>query len=78
MDAAVIGFAVALVFLCAVFAGAVSSFSVKAGQILSSLQQSSRSHSGDRSQAQVRQSSLAVEVGLTVVLLIGAGLMLKS
>lgn len=78
VDAAVIGFAVGLVFLCAVFAGAISSFSVKGGQVLSSLQQSSRSHSADRSQAKVRQSLLAVEVGLTVVLLIGAGLMLKS
>jgi predicted permease len=78
VDSTVIGFAVGLVFLCAVFAGAVSSFSVKAGQILSSLHQSSRSHSGGRSQAKVRQSLLAVEVGLTVVLLIGAGLMLKS
>ena len=78
IDATIVGFAVALVFLCAVFAGAVSSFSVKGGQILSSLQQSSRSHSGDRSQTKVRQSLLAIEVGLTVVLLIGAGLMLKS
>lgn len=78
MDAAVIGFSVGLVFLCAVFAGAISSFSLKGSEVLSSLQQSSRSHSADRSQAKVRQSLLAAEVGLTVVLLIGAGLMLKS
>jgi predicted permease len=78
IDATVVGFAGGLVYLCAVFAGAISSFSVKGGQVLSSLQQSSRSHSADRSQAKVRQSLLAVEVGLTVVLLIGAGLMLKS
>jgi putative ABC transport system permease protein len=78
IDATVVGFAVGLVFLCAVFAGSMSSFSVKGSHVLSSLQQSSRPHSADRSQAKVRQSLLAVEVGLTVVLLIGAGLMLKS
>ena len=78
IDAVVVGFALGLVFLCAIFAGAVSSFSVKGSAVLSSLQQSSRSHSGDRSQTKVRQTLLAAEVGLTVVLLIGAGLMLKS
>jgi len=78
IDASVVAFAVGLTFLCALFAGFMSSLSIKGNQILSSLQESSRSHSAGHSQVQVRKWLLALEVGLTVVLLIGAGLLLKS
>jgi predicted permease len=78
IDAPVVAFAVGLTFLCALFAGFMSSLSIKGNQILSSLQESSRSHSAGHSQVQVRKWLLALEVGLTVVLLIGAGLLLKS
>jgi len=78
IDAPVVAFAVGLTFLCALFAGFMSSLSIKGNQILSSLQESSRSHSAGPSQVQVRKWLLALEVGLTVVLLIGAGLLLKS
>jgi predicted permease len=78
IDAPVVAFAVGLTFLCALFAGFMSSLSSKGNQILSSLQESSRSHSAGHSQVQVRKWLLALEVGLTVVLLIGAGLLLKS
>ena len=46
--------------------------------MLTALQESSRSHSGGRGRARLRQMLLALEVGLTVVLLIGAGLLLRS
>jgi predicted permease len=78
IDATVVAFAVALIFLCALFAGFMSSLSIKDNRALAALQESSRSHSAGQSQVRVRQWLLALEVGLTVILLIGAGLMLKS
>ena len=78
MDAAVVAFAVGLIFLCALFAGFLSSLSLKENQILSSLRESSRSHTGGHSHVKVRKWLLSLEVGLTVVLLIAAGLLLKS
>ena len=47
-------------------------------QVLTVLQESSRAHSGGTSRAGLRRFLLALEVGLTVVLLVGAGLLLKS
>ena len=78
IDPVVVVFAIALVLLYILFAGAVSSLSLKGGQILPSLQESSRSHSAGQSQVRMRKWLLVLEVGLTVVLLIGAGLMAKS
>ncbi len=67
-----------LVILCATFAGLISSLSGKGDQVLSSLQESSRSHSAGHARTRLREVLLSAEVGLTVVLLIGAGLLLKS
>lgn len=78
IDATVVAFVVGLTLLCALFAGIISSFSIKGTQILSSLQESSRSHSAGLAQVRMRKLLLSLEVALTVVLLIGAGLMLKS
>jgi predicted permease len=52
--------------------------SVRGSQILSALQESPRSQSAGRARVGLRKSILAAEVGLTVVLLIGAGLLVKS
>src|SRR5207237_689043 len=46
--------------------------------VLSALQESSRSHSAGLERVRLRKGLLAMEVGLTVMLLIGAGLLLKS
>jgi predicted permease len=78
IDWVVGGFALALVVLCAVFAGLISAFSAKSEQVLGDLQESSRSYSAGQSRARLRKSLLVLEVGLTVVLLVGAGLLLKS
>ncbi len=78
MDGLVVAFVAGLVFLCALFSGLTSSFSIESGQVLSSLQESSRSHSAGHTRVRLRKGLLALEVGLTVVLLIGAGLLLKS
>jgi putative ABC transport system permease protein len=77
-DSMVALFAVSAIFLCAVFSGLMSALTADGKQVLVSLQESSRSHSAGRSHADLRRVLLALEVGLTVVLLVGAGLLLKS
>jgi predicted permease len=78
IDGWVVGFAAGLVLLCAVFTGMTSALSTKGEQILPSLQEASRSHSAGQARVRLRKWLLSLEVGLTVVLLIGAGLLLKS
>lgn len=78
MDGMAIAFALGLVVLCTVFAGFASSLAIKSEPILDSLRDSSRSYSEGRERIQLRKWLLSVEVGLTVVLLVGAGLLLKS
>ncbi|HVT98046.1 MAG TPA: ADOP family duplicated permease, partial [Acidobacteriaceae bacterium] len=77
-DAVVAAFTVAVVALCALFSGLISAVSSGRNNVLTGLQESSRSHSGGRSRAILRRVLLTVEVGLTIVLLVGAGLLLKS
>ena len=78
MDGVVLAFSAGLVLLSGLFAGLISAFSSRDDQVLSALQESSRSYGGGRARAKVRRVLLTIEVGLTVVLLIGAGLLLKS
>jgi len=78
MDGVVALFAGGLIVLCALFSGLISSVSAKAGQVHDALRESSRSHSAGVSGVRLRATLLSLEVGLTVVLLIGAGLLLKS
>ncbi len=78
MDRMVVAFVVLLIFACALFAGVASSIAVKGEQVLLALQESSRSHSAGETPVRLRKWLLGLEVGLTVVLLVGAGLLLKS
>lgn len=78
MDSGVIAFAALLVFICAIFAGTVSSVSIRGDRVLSALQESSRSSTAGQGRVRLRKSLLVAEVALTVVLLVGAGLLLKS
>ena len=77
-DATVAVFTIALVALCAFLSGLISTFSTKDKTILAALHESSRALGGDRAKTRLRRILLSVEVGLTVVLLIGAGLLVKS
>src|SRR5437762_4812488 len=74
----VVLFVIGLIFLCALLAGITSSVSINSAQVLSALQESSRSHSAGLERVRLRKWLLSLEVGLTVMLLIGAGLLLKS
>lgn len=78
MDWVAGAFTLGLVALCALFAGLISSFTTRGADVLPSLQESSRSNSAGSGRARLRAVLLSLEVGLTVVLLVGAGLLLKS
>jgi predicted permease len=78
MDWVVIAFALAAILGCGLLAGLIPALTSRDTQVLTALQESGRSHSGGRGRARLRQTLLALEVGLTVVLLIGAGLLLRS
>jgi len=78
MDGMVAGFVVGLIFLCSLLAGITSSAKINGDQVLSALQESSRSHSAGLERVRLRKWLLSLEVGFTVMLLIGSGLLLKS
>ena len=78
VDGVVLGFACGLVFLAALLAGLLPAISSTGKAALAALQASSRTTSGNVSRAALRQAMLTVEIAVTVVLLIGAGLLLKS
>jgi len=73
-----IGFAILAVIATALFAGLISALSSRLKNVLSGLQDSARTLSSSRGRAGVRRTLLVLEVSLTVVLLVGAGLLLKS
>jgi putative ABC transport system permease protein len=78
IDGVVAAFTVGVIVLCAVFSGLIAAFSSSEKRVLSALHEGSRSVAGAGPRATVRKALLTLEVGLTVILLIGAGLLLKS
>ena len=78
IDGVVAAFTVGVIVLCALFSGLIAAFSSSDKRILGALHEASRSVSGGSAQATLRKVLLTLEVGLTVILLIGAGLLLKS
>jgi predicted permease len=78
IDGPVVAFALAAVALCALVSGLISAFGWGHSRILAALQESSRAQSGGRAKTTLRRTLLVLQVGLTVVLLVGAGLLLKS
>ena len=77
-DGVVAAFTVAVIVLCALFSGLIAAFSTSDRRILGALHETSRSVSGGGARPTLRKVLLTLEVGLTVILLIGAGLLLKS
>jgi putative ABC transport system permease protein len=78
MDGVVAAFTVGVVVLCALFSGVISAMSSGGKHTLNALQEGSRGNSGGTSRANLRKGLLVLEVSFTVVLLVGAGLLLKS
>ena len=77
-SAAVIAFTFGLALLTGALVGLVPAFAASRPEVQSSLKDSSRSAIGGRSQRRLRAALVVVEVGLAVVLTIGAGLLLRS
>ena len=78
VDAWVLAFTLALVAAAALLAGLVPAISSTGKGLLSGLRDSSRTMGGSASRARLRKTMLTVEIALTVVLLISAGLLFKS
>ena len=77
-DATVLGFACMLVFAAALLAGLLPGISSTGKGAIAALQASSRSGAGSQSRTAMRKTLLTVEIAMTVVLLVAAGLLLKS
>jgi putative ABC transport system permease protein len=78
MDWVAVAFTVGVTLFSAVLAGLIPALTTSGKGALGALQESSRSHTGGQSRTRLRKLLLSLEVALTVVLLIGAGLLLKS
>ena len=78
MDAVSVLFGLGVMAASGVLAGLIPAVTLLRSPLLEPLQESSRSNSAGQGRARLRKILLAAEVGLTVVLLIGAGLLLKS
>jgi predicted permease len=77
-DGAVVAFACALFISAALIAGLMASLSSTGRQIVAALQASSRSTAGSKGRTALRKTLLTVEIATTVVLLVAAGLLVKS
>jgi putative ABC transport system permease protein len=77
-DGTVLAFACALIVATALLAGLLPAISSTGKRTIAALQASSRSGAGSQSRTALRKTLLTVEIAATVVLLIAAGLLLKS
>jgi predicted permease len=78
MDWVAVPFTVGLTVLSALLAGLIPALTSSGKSAFGALQESSRSHTSGQGRTRLRRLLLSLEVALTVVLLIGAGLLLKS
>jgi len=77
-DGVVAAFAVALVIATALLAGLLPAIASTRKGAIAALQAPSRNAAGSQSRTALRKTLLTVEIATTVVLLIGAGLLLRS
>lgn len=77
-DGVVLAFACALVFASSVIAGLLPAISSTGKEAMTALQTWSRNAAGSQSRTALRKALLTVEIAATVILLIAAGLLLKS
>lgn len=78
VDGVVLAFACALVLLTALLAGLFPAIVSTGKCTIEALKASSRSVAGSQSRTRLRKTLLTVEIATTVVLLIGAGLLVKT
>ena len=78
IDAVVVATVAGLVLICALLAGLIPVLASRSGNLVAALQESSRSSTSGSSRTGVRKVLVGAEVAFTVVLLVSAGLLLKS
>jgi predicted permease len=78
LDPTALLFTIAITVVSGIFAGVLPAFFGTRSDLLAALKENVRSLGGGQTRARLRTFLLTVEVSLTVVLLIGAGLLLKS
>jgi len=78
IDGVVVATVAGLVLLCSLFAGLIPVLAVRSENLLTALQASSRRSTSGPSRTGVRKVLVGAEVAFTVVLLVSAGLLLKS
>jgi predicted permease len=78
IDAEVLAGAVGITFLAGILSGVLPAMLFTGTKISAALQDSARSLGASAAKASLRKGLLVVEFGLTVVLLVGAGLLFKS
>jgi predicted permease len=78
IDGVVVLFATGVMLACGLLAGLIPAIAGNDRHILRTLNESSRSHSAGKAGVRLRRALLSLQVGLTVVLLVGAGLLIKS
>lgn len=78
IDGAVATFTACVILLCGLFPGLMTVIGTNEARFLGVLQETSRSVSGGSTRVAMRKMLLGLEVGLTAVLLLGAGLLFKS
>jgi predicted permease len=78
VDGVVLGFACALVFVAALVAGLLPAISSTGKTVFAVLQSTSRTAGGSLSSTVLRKTLLTVEIAVTVILLVAAGLLLKT
>src|SRR3984957_1366841 len=78
IDAVVVATVAGLVLICALLAGLIPVLASRSENLLAGLQESSRGSTSGLSRTRVRKVLVGAEVAFTVVLLVSAGLLLKS
>jgi putative ABC transport system permease protein len=78
IDGVVVSTVVGLVLICALFAGLIPVLASRSEDLVVALQESSRRSTSGPSRTGVRKVLVGAEVAFTVVLLVSAGLLLKS
>jgi putative ABC transport system permease protein len=78
VDGVALAFAFAITIFCGVVAGLLPALAVTRDELVGPLKEESRTATGGKGRARLRKVLLTAEVALTVLLLIGGGLMLKS
>jgi putative ABC transport system permease protein len=78
IDQTALGFTLLIAFSSALLFGTIPALNLSGGSVHDSMKESSRGSSHGRSHTWIRETLVAVEVALACVLMVGAGLLLRS